>query len=308
MEHSWNIHKTIVVYQDEQYTLGQENELPYLIANGMKYTLTCHPFEPCLYITDEDNFTTAVHNAFDPFYVLEAFSKGENITSITGRKYKAKDFCKMVDNAAYMGDVQIDIAEKVLSRQDKKKISEKSEQKEKTYNRDAVPFTPDTDYIIYEDPFYDVIDEYTFNLVDFYLVQNAHTSTGKGAHWYALLCACRDLFFDDDEQIWGYDCGDADGKQITVDEFFSAPKEKCGENYRGAFLYPPHGGWLTNKDFDYINEVLFPNGTEELEVYKWSTDWSEYFDDGHEWWGSICYTVYDKTLDRFVVIMASATD
>ena len=34
----------------------------------------------------------------------------------------------------------------------------------------------------------------------------------------------------------------------------------------------------------------------------------EYFDEGHEWWGALCLTVYDKTLDRFVVIMASATD
>ena len=33
-----------------------------------------------------------------------------------------------------------------------------------------------------------------------------------------------------------------------------------------------------------------------------------YFDDGNEWWGALCYTVYDKNLERFVVIMASATD
>lgn len=31
-------------------------------------------------------------------------------------------------------------------------------------------------------------------------------------------------------------------------------------------------------------------------------------DGGHEWRGALCYTVYDKKQNRFVVIMASATD
>ncbi|MBP5293222.1 MAG: hypothetical protein J6023_03735 [Clostridia bacterium] len=57
-----------------------------------------------------------------------------------------------------------------------------------------------------------------------------------------------------------------------------------------------------------MNRALFPKGTSGLEVYEWTTDWSDYFDDGHEWWGAVCYTVYDKLLERFVVIMASATD
>lgn len=57
-----------------------------------------------------------------------------------------------------------------------------------------------------------------------------------------------------------------------------------------------------------MNAALFPNGTDQLEVYEWTTDWSDYFDEGHEWWGTLCLTVYDKSLDRFVVIMASATD
>ena len=63
-----------------------------------------------------------------------------------------------------------------------------------------------------------------------------------------------------------------------------------------------------DSDFDRVNAALFPNGTDGLEIYEWTTDWSEFFDDGHEWWGALCFTVYDKTLDRFAVIMASATD
>ena len=57
-----------------------------------------------------------------------------------------------------------------------------------------------------------------------------------------------------------------------------------------------------------MNAALFPNGIDGLEVFGWTTDWSDYFDEGHEWWGSLCLTVYDQTLGRFVIIMAAATD
>ena len=81
-----------------------------------------------------------------------------------------------------------------------------------------------------------------------------------------------------------------------------------GYGSRGAFLHPPHGVRYTDADFDRVNAALFPKGTDALEVYRWTTDWSEYFDDGREWWGTLCLTVYDKKPDRFVVILASATD
>ena len=110
----WDIHKAVVVYRDGRYTLGQQNDRPYLIANGKRLTLTCHPYEPCLYITEEDGCKTAVHNAFDPFDVLDAFSRGETITSITGREYDARDFCRMVEYAAGMADIGINDAETVL--------------------------------------------------------------------------------------------------------------------------------------------------------------------------------------------------
>ena len=104
----WDIHKAVVVYRDGRYTLGQQNDRPYLIANGERLTLTCHPYEPCLYITDEGGCKTAVHNAFDPFDVLDAFSRGKTITSITGREYDARDFCRMVEYAAGMAEIGIE--------------------------------------------------------------------------------------------------------------------------------------------------------------------------------------------------------
>ena len=94
-----------------------------------------------------------------------------------------------------------------------------------------------------------------------------------------------------------------------------------GIPYWYAFLEPPHGTGTfvddrgeevrrryTPDDFHAVNRALFPSGTKRLVALEWTTDWSEYFDDGHEWWGAACWTVYDPGLDRFAVIMASATD
>ena len=90
--------------------------------------------------------------------------------------------------------------------------------------------------------------------------------------------------------------------------------------YWYAFLEPPYGTGavivngkvIRNKygteDFKRVNHVLFPNGTASLTAYEWTTDWSDFFDDGHEWWGAACWSVYDSKLDRFAVILASETD
>ncbi|MBO4314063.1 MAG: hypothetical protein J5838_07185, partial [Desulfovibrio sp.] len=61
-------------------------------------------------------------------------------------------------------------------------------------------------------------------------------------------------------------------------------------------------------DFIALNEALFPDATAPLSVFEWSTDGSNYFDAGHEWWGAACWSIYDDSLDRYVVITASATD
>ena len=85
----WDRQKDVVVYRDARYTLGQASGTPYLLADGRRFHLRCHPYEPCLYIADEYGCITTVHNAFDPFDVLEAFHTGHTITAITGREYDA---------------------------------------------------------------------------------------------------------------------------------------------------------------------------------------------------------------------------
>ena len=296
------------VYRDGRYVLGKEDGVPYITVAGEKFTLSCHPYEPCLYITDKDGNMTAVHNAFDPLSVLWAFSKGTTVTSITGREYDALDFCKMVEYAEGMYNIGIDEAEKVFGVSPKKKNPE-PEKKEEKPPVGKKPQRPEMSYIINDEKVASTLKEYPDSVVDFRIVKNEEFGRGRNAHWFALLWASRALFIDDDDEaIWHFDVAKADGVPIGTGELF-APVDESGKlNYRTAFLRPPHENGYTNADFARINTALFPKGTDGLEVYAWTTDWTEYFDEGREWWGTLCLTVYDKNLDRFVVIMASATD
>ena len=79
--------------------------------------------------------------------------------------------------------------------------------------------------------------------------------------------------------------------------------------YWYSFLESPHrAGHYLPSDFETVNRALFPEGSGYLEVSEWSTEGSDYFDDGHEWWGANCWSVYDKEMKRFVILFASATD
>ena len=78
--------------------------------------------------------------------------------------------------------------------------------------------------------------------------------------------------------------------------------------YWYALMEPVHGKRNRPEDFKTVNGLLFPNGTDALDIYEWTTDWSDLFDAGHEWYGSCCWTVYDKSEDRYIVMLVSATD
>ncbi len=130
--------------------------------------------------------------------------------------------------------------------------------------------------------------------------------SGAASHRLALHCAACELSADGKE--WSFDTSAARCRKLSSKALFAPIGSDEWLNYRKAFLCPPHGNSYTDRDFERVNAVLFPGGTEGLEIYRWTTDWSEYFEEGHEWWGALCLTVYDKTLDRFVIILASATD
>lgn len=295
--------KDAVVYEDGIYTLGQKNGAPYLSANGRTYALSCHPYEPCLYIKDGNGLLTAVHNAFDPSYVIEAFYNDKTVTSITGYEYSAKDFCRMVEYAAGSVDINIDGAEKIFQ---KKKHQEKAKEKNRVFTEQN---RPENGGSIEDDPFYAEAAKYPDSVIDYRLVKDDMPYDGYESHRRALVFAFPHLCIDEDgEVIWRYDAGKADGRRISAEELFAPVQNGEKLNYRKAFLQPPYTNNYTDADFDKLNATLFPNGTDCLEIYEWTTDWSDYFDEGHEWWGALCLTVYDKSLDRYAVITASATD
>lgn len=97
---------------------------------------------------------------------------------------------------------------------------------------------------------------------------------------------------------------------VWYDAEWEPNDENCGTTvpYWYALMEPVHGRRNKPEDFKKVNEVLFPNGKDALDIYEWTTDWSDFFDDGHEWYGACCWSVYDKALNRYVVMLVSATD
>lgn len=108
------------------------------------------------------------------------------------------------------------------------------------------------------------------------------------------------------------------GNKYSLEEFWcdsnSSMKNGCREKppymtYWWAFSEPPYGISYTKEDFHKINDILFPIPfRNDLEIYCWNDDFSNYFDDGKEWWGTALWSIYDKWMNRFVVIGASLTD
>lgn len=116
------------------------------------------------------------------------------------------------------------------------------------------------------------------------------------------------------------------GEKISFSEFWgnddAIPKSKHGgkvcfipdiDGYKTAFFNPPHGLRGTISDelrvFEELNNLLFsPINDNNLDIYKWSDDWSNYFDAGKEWWGTFYWTVYNKEKSLITIIGGSATD
>ena len=183
--------------------------------------------------------------------------------------------------------------------------------------------------------------------VEFFLMADERPYNGIESHRAALLFAmhminenekqtikkAEELFgkeYADRLHLFTCDIGKAAAKRINPEELLFVPEvlrkdyygnkkynsdwvpndENFGKEipYWYAFLEPPHGTGYGPEDLRRVNAVLFPDGADGLEAYEWTTDWSDVFDAGHEWWGASCWSVYDSRRDRFVVLLASATD
>jgi len=195
------------------------------------------------------------------------------------------------------------------------------------------------------DPFYEFIGTYDRCIIDYCLIEDETPYQGYRSHKDAVLFAMlkvieryidtqlkseiRDCGKAREEPFpWNLDIGKAKAHPIDPAEFLHVPEIRrinraghrfydCvlpdplkGEQipYWYAFSEPPHGTRYGPDEFRGVNAVLFPKGTDELEVYEWTTDWSNYFEDGHEWWGTACWSIYDRRMNRYAVILAEATD
>ena len=195
---------------------------------------------------------------------------------------------------------------------------------------------------------YDPNGEYHFvGEVDYHLLRDEKPYAGLHSHRAALIAVFDRLVKDSVEnrerarEKYGYDTADqltplvyhidkARATPLAPQVFFYCPNivhidyygnvrydaewrpndDNFGTTvpYWYALMEPVHGKRNTPEDFKKVNGLLFPNGTDALDIYEWTTDWSDLFDAGHEWYGSCCWTVYDKSEDRYVVMLVSATD
>jgi hypothetical protein len=84
------------------------------------------------------------------------------------------------------------------------------------------------------------------------------------------------------------------------------------DGYKPAFFHPPYGLRGTDQEkgdlFNSINAIVLGTEPTACEIFSWSTDWSNYFDAGKEWWGAFYWTVRPAGSDSIVVIGASSTD
>ncbi|MBR3052525.1 MAG: hypothetical protein IKG59_00160 [Firmicutes bacterium] len=181
--------------------------------------------------------------------------------------------------------------------------------------------------------------------VEYYLLRDEQPYEGLSSHRDALRFVfdrlveksiedrekAREFFGDDTAdrmQPWVYDIGKAQASALDPRDFFYCPNivktDYYGNAHYDAEWQPDNSGTIVpywyalmepvqgrrNKpdDFRRVNDTLFPNGTESLDIYEWSTDWSDVFDAGHEWYGACCWSVYDRSMDRYVVMIVSATD
>ena len=195
------------------------------------------------------------------------------------------------------------------------------------------------------DPFYELIEKFDRCVIDYCLIEDDTPHQGYRSHKDAVLFAMLKVIERDiDEQLeseaesggelqgepfpWSLDIGKARAHRIEPAALLHVPEilrtDRVGRRiydcglpdplegeqipYWYAFWETPHPSGYGPDDFRAVNSVLFPEGPDELEVYEWTTDWSNYFDDGHEWWGAACWSVYDKGMSRYVVILASTTD
>lgn len=131
---------------------------------------------------------------------------------------------------------------------------------------------------------------------------------------YATYCGDDYIINIDEEKMQASPSNMEELLQVSNDDYY---KDRHNKNrafsrpepmpYWFAFLEPPHGNSYLSKDFIEFNSLLFPN-INDCDVYRWNDDFSNYFDEGKEWWGTGLWSIYDHITGLIVIIGASLTD
>lgn len=174
-----------------------------------------------------------------------------------------------------------------------------------------------------DDPIYRILDEqYPKMLLDYVLLSDEGAPAGKEGHKAAVLAALRVL--DARERVGNslrhppmtVEPEKMHGAAESSETLFAvADHGRTGGNlplektYWEAYMYQPYPHPYGIAGFEKINAVLFPvQSRKQLTVRRWSGDFSNYFDQGNAWWGTMLLSVHDPKLCRFVIIGASMTD
>ena len=250
-----------------------------------------------------EKIVKTIRNAFTTDEILMLKEDGAVITAITGTKYDKEKICRLFGYVSKYPDYcDISCAEELAGIKSCGETEKRAPKRE--FSSEKIRVTGMRE--ISDDRFYTLLEEYD-SCLDFCIIKSDEPYKGLESHKKALLFAMeqtKELY----DIRWKYDIGIAKANEKDPKEFLLETVDRSKFTYSYAFLIPPYGIIGFESDFKKINSALFPSGADDLTVYEWSTDWSEYFDDGHEWWGAACWTVYDKKLDRYTVILASATD
>lgn len=87
--------------------------------------------------------------------------------------------------------------------------------------------------------------------------------------------------------------------------------DKFLEDYWYAFSDPPYPLQLSGESakelFRRVNQLLFGD-LSEWSIRRWSTNWSDYFTYGLDWWGAFLWTLVRKDGELAIWLGASTTD
>lgn len=159
------------------------------------------------------------------------------------------------------------------------------------------------DYVIlYFDEKYCGIESHKAAVVEAISILNTRVRVGNNLK--------HSKFYVNENKMYGVKYNREDFFNDADSSWENGLREKTSNmTYWQAFSEPPYGIPYSKEDFRKINHLLFPiQFRNDLEIYCWNDDFSNYFDDGKEWWGTALWSIYDEWMNRFVIIGASLTD